>query len=143
MGEIIKIVCQSCKGSWQCKTGCGIAHAKIEQVAGFYKEEVQNSILEKTGKQQFPLFSFGFWPVICETCQEIVSVPILELSKDKIKYTGTCTKCQSEITGISADAGWFGSDNQKETGNWQGNYRLACPKCQSADLMVEKQGYWD
>lgn len=125
MGEIIKMVCHGCGHSWQCKTGCGLNHARLNSVIGFFKDEIQKDILRQTQGQPFPLFSFGYQPAHCEVCHEIVSVPVCRLGKEQTKYIGQCPGCLNEI-----------KEGQLEE-------NLVCPICQSCEFDTCREGSWD
>ena len=125
MGEIVKMVCGKCGHGWQCRTGCGVTHARLDSVIPFFNEETQNNILRQTEKQKIPLFSFEYKPAYCYRCSDIVSVPVLQLIKEDASYIGECPKCSTTIE----------AEYLKE--------KLVCPICEGRDFDVIREGLWD
>ncbi len=125
MGELIKMTCQECGREYDGRMGHGLQHAKLESVKEFFEEEIQNTLVEYAERNPFALFEFGFRPICCEGCGDIVDLPVLSLVKEGVRYWGKCPKCQRRI-----------EDRQL-------NKELQCPKCHSHKIKTQRVGHWD
>lgn len=124
MGTIVKIICGSCHKEWDCRTGCGLLHGKLENAAGLYQEEIRKSILASVQQTRFPQFDFAYRLAVCKECQDIVSIPVLSLSQTHMKYVGSCENCGKRVELI---------ENVRQT---------TCLRCKGA-LESENIGMWD
>lgn len=125
MGEIKKITCKACGESWQCMTGCGLRHGKLETAAASFREERKREILRCAQTEKFPLFDFAYRLSCCAYCKRVESVPVLELLETGTRYVGDCPVCGGEAELIE-DVG-----------------RSCCPACGKTELMEEETGQWD
>ena len=100
MGAIERIRCESCGRSWECKTGCGRLHGELDTVLKLFPEDIRTEVKKQVGQQMFPRFQFAYKTACCENCESVVAVPVLELTKLGLKYVGSCTKCQREISPV-------------------------------------------
>lgn len=125
MGATIKISCTSCKTQWHCQTGCGIMHGDLKQVTTLFSEDVQKEIKTCIGKTMFPWFDFNYRLSYCKKCNNIESVPCLELGDAHIKFTGKCAKCRQKTQIIE---------------NIENHL---CPVCHKKSLKTEETGTWD
>lgn len=124
MGVIERVRCGSCGQSWECKTGCGMLHGKLDTVLDAFSEEIKQEVRKQVGQQMFPRFQFAYKPACCENCKAVVTVPVLELTKLDMKYIGGCRRCQSKIEPINVN-------------------EMRCPVCHEQQLEIEKVGMWD
>lgn len=125
MGAIIKISCESCGGEWSCRTGCGMQHGVLENVAPLFPEDIRNALMEYAGHNECPMFDFGFQLAVCGSCSGIVSIPMLKLHDGDISYTGVCSDCGKKARPIK--------DMRK----------THCPVCGRNTLRTLEIGRWD
>lgn len=125
MGELIKITCPKCGQVWNSKRGHGKNHAKLEIVCSAFDESVQAQIKQMAGNNPFPVFGFGYQPVVCKACGKVESVPVLEFPKEQTVFVGKCSQCGQEVSaGLLDDT-------------------LGCPNCETQELKTERIGFWD
>ena len=93
MGSISKITCSSCRKTWKCLNGCGLLHARLEDVIREFPEETGREIVMQTGAEDLPLFDFAYQSAVCTECSNMVGVPVLELSDGNKKHIGQCPVC--------------------------------------------------
>ncbi|MDE7287428.1 MAG: hypothetical protein K2N55_11390 [Lachnospiraceae bacterium] len=125
MGELKKITCRSCGTEWECRTGCGMMHGRLEWVADLFPEDLKKKIKDYVGGRIFLPFTFSYELSYCKECQRIESVPVLRLYEDSKEYVGPCGQCGQKTELI------------EETGKTQ------CPVCRLAFLEIEDIGQWD
>lgn len=125
MGELIKITCPKCGQVWNCKRGHGKNHARLELVCEAFEESVQAQIKQLAGDNLFPVFGFGYKPVVCKACGKVDSVPVLEFPKEQTLFVGNCAQCGQESTSGLQDGS------------------LECPNCEEQELETERIGFWD
>lgn len=125
MGSVNKITCGSCKREWQCMTGCGLLHARLEDVIREFPEETGREIAEQAGAEEFPLFDFAYRCAVCMQCRSVVGVPVLELPDQSKEYIGRCPICGGAAQPIA--------DLQE----------AHCPICGKKTLEEEETGSWD
>lgn len=125
MGDIVKITCASCKEEWQCMTGCGLAHARLQDVISSFPETTAREIAEAVKGELFPAFEFTYDILTCSRCESMVSVPVLRLITDDREYTGLCPVC-GEKTERTTDIDV-----------------MLCPVCGKAALQEDIIGHWD
>ena len=90
MGVRVKVTCRACKSEWDCRTGCGVMHGRLEKVAGLYPDGIQKAIMERVAQMEFPVYDFGYRLARCERCRAVVSIPALSFGSDGVEYAGTC-----------------------------------------------------
>ncbi len=125
MGAIVKIFCTSCKAEWECQTGCGMMHGDLKQVTTLFSEKTQKEIEDCVGETMFPWFDFNYQLSYCRQCNNIDSIPYLELGESHAKFTGKCAKCGHDIQLI------------------ENIENFSCPACHKKSLITEKTGSWD
>ncbi len=125
MGELIKITCPKCGWVWNSKRGHGRNQARLEKVWPAFEESVQAQIKQLAGDNPFPVFSFGYMPLVCKECGKVDSVPVLEFPKDQVMFVGKCSQCEQEISAEELDK------------------PLECPHCEVQGLEIERIGFWD
>ena len=125
MGELIKISCPKCGQEWNSKRGHGKNHARLEVVCELFEESVQAQIMQLAGENPFPVFGFGYKPVVCKECGKVDSVPVLEFPREQAVFVGKCVQCGQEITVGALDGS------------------LECPNCEEQELEIERIGFWD
>lgn len=125
MGDIVKITCASCKEEWQGMTGCGLAHARLQDVISLFPEMVAQEIAEAVKGELFPAFEFAYDILACSRCGSIASVPVLRLTAKGKEYTGLCPVC-GEKAERTTDIGV-----------------MQCPVCGKTALQEESIGHWD
>lgn len=125
MGAIVEITCTSCKAKWKRKTGCGIWHADLNEVANLYPENIKRKIKKYAEKIEFPIFDFEYRLSSCISCHNIQSIPVLHLRDDDIKYIGPCEQCGEKTELI---------DTIENT---------HCPICGKVSLKSKDIGQWD
>lgn len=125
MGEIVKMTCRKCGESYRCKTGAGMEHGRLDSAISSFNKETMDNIMDRVKGQKFPLFSFGYQPLYCETCNKIVSVPVLQLMQEKAYFTGECPECQKQM------------DVE------QLQKKLICPSCRSSEFDMCRDSFWD
>lgn len=124
MGKVIKIACKSCKGEWQCLTGCGLSHALLQDVLREFPEEIREKIVEQAGEEE-PIFEFGYQAAVCGGCMSIAGVPVIRLEDGDTEYIGPCPTCGDAVSLIT---------DINDT---------ACPVCKNKTLKAEIAGNWD
>lgn len=124
MGKMIKVACASCKREWQCLTGFGLSHALLQNVVREFPTELRDKIMEEAG-EEFPVFEFGYQISICGGCENIVSVPVLNLEDGNAEYIGPCPVCGEDVS-LIADI-----------------EEAVCPVCKNKALSAEETGRWD
>lgn len=125
MGRINRIACGACQGEWQCRVGCGLMHACLEDVVSEFPKETGREIMEQVGTEEFPVFDFAYHCSVCKECNNIVSVPVLTLPDRNSEYIGRCPDCggtAQPITDIES---------------------MPCPVCGEKALLEETAGNWD
>lgn len=125
MGAIAEVTCQACGAKWQCRTGCGLLHGRLETVADFYSPKEQEEIKDYAGKELFPFFDFRYQLSHCVHCRKIVSVPVLKIGNSPKAYASECEQCRKQTKLIE--------DITKEP----------CPVCGKTALKAEETGQWD
>lgn len=125
MGEIVKISCGSCKEEWQCTTGYGLRHARLQDVVSAFPAAVERDIVKTAGDEPFPVFEFGYRISVCRNCRSIVSVPVLKLTEADAGFSGVCPVCRRKTRLVL---------NPKRT---------SCPSCGKRTLRAEETGHWD
>lgn len=124
MGKIIKVACKSCKNEWECKTGCGLSHALLQDVLQEFPEEIRVKITEEIVEES-PIFEFEYHISSCSHCGKIVSVPVIRFEEGDAEYIGSCPVCGNDVSLIP-------------------NIRKAiCPVCSQKKLLAEETGRWD
>lgn len=125
MGKIEKISCHHCGQNWECRTGCGISHGSLKEIAKLYEKEMAEEI--RALAQQLPpvLYDFSFHAAQCMYCRNIVSIPILSIKQSGKSYMGTCPVCD------------------KNTEFQQNIGQMTCPACNVAGLEQSEIGRWD
>ncbi|MCX4339808.1 MAG: hypothetical protein OSJ72_09205 [Lachnospiraceae bacterium] len=124
MGKMIKVTCTSCKGEWECMTGCGISHALLQDVVREFPQEIGDKIRKENG-EEFPIFDFGYQLSVCGDCRNAVSVPVLRFDEKDVEYMGPCPVCRGKAALVTdlEDA--------------------VCPVCGKKTLTAEETGSWD
>lgn len=56
MGEVINVRCAACKKEWQCFTGNGLLHGRMEAVLAAFSEEERQQAERLMGAGPFPLY---------------------------------------------------------------------------------------
>ncbi|MDE6389049.1 MAG: endonuclease Q family protein [Lachnospiraceae bacterium] len=125
MGRINRITCSACLREWQCRIGCGLMHACLEDVVSEFPEETGREITEQIGTEEFPVFDFAYHCSVCRECNSIVSVPILKFPDRGTEYMGRCPGCGG-VTQLITDLGG-----------------MLCPVCGERALSEEEAGSWD
>lgn len=125
MGVRVKVTCRACKSEWDCRTGCGVMHGRLEKVAGLYPDGIQKAIMERAAQMEFPVYDFGYRLARCERCRAVVSIPALSFGSDGVEYAGTCAGCGQE------------ADRMETVEQTQ------CPVCGEMALEQEETGLWD
>ncbi len=125
MGEIKKITCRSCGAGWECRTGCGMMHGKLERVAAVFPEDIKKEITGIAEKRDFVPFDFAYQLSYCEECQRIESVPVLCFLEEDRKYIGLCEQCGQKTELIGEEE------------------KMQCPVCHGAFIETEEIGGWD
>lgn len=125
MGRVMRIACVSCNKEWQCRTGCGLSHARLEDVLREFSNEISRKVPDRVRKEEFPIFDFAYHMAVCDICKDVVSVPVLRLADGDLEYSGTCPVCRKEARRISdTDA-------------------ADCPVCGKRMRQPEEIGRWD
>ncbi len=125
VGEIKRITCKSCGAGWECRTGCGIMHGKLDRVAALFPEDIEIEIAGIAKKTALVPFDFSYQLSYCKECQSIESVPVLWLLEEDREYIGRCGQCGQKIELIKAED------------------KMSCPVCHGGDLETEDIGGWD
>lgn len=125
MGSINKITCGSCQREWECKSGCGLLHARLEDVVREFPEEMGREIISQTDGEEFPIFDFAYQSAVCTGCRSMVGVPVLTFADKNKEYVGRCPIC--------GGAAWPAAD----LGD------VCCPVCGKKALEEEEIGSWD
>ena len=123
MGEMNKISCRSCGKSWECRSGCGIRHSSLKEVAGVFEDTVAQQFLQYANENPFSIFHFSYMAAQCSFCNEIVEVPVLELKGEQ--YIGKCPADDQKVE-VIADI-----------------ESMNCPVCGGTDLEQIVVGHWD
>lgn len=124
MGKIQRVACKSCNSEWECKTGCGLSHALLQDVMQEFPKEIGDKIMRVSG-EEFPVFEFGYHISACSGCGKIVSVPVIRFAEEDVEYIGPCPVCGADVSLIV---------KIKEA---------VCPVCSQKTLMMEETGKWD
>ncbi len=122
MGAIQIITCNNCKRNWQCKTGCGILHSRIDFAARDFPEDTARQIRAEAALHPHALFRFGYQVTGCPHCKNIVSVPVLSMRDTDSTYIGPCPECGGTV---------------------QPENVSVCPVCGRSELSVREVGMWD
>ena len=125
MGSISKITCGSCRKTWKCLNGCGLLHARLEDVIREFPEEMGREIVMQAGAEDLPLFDFAYQNAVCTECSNMVGVPVLELADGNKKHIGQCPVCGGVVQLIT--------DLND----------VCCPACGKKALKEEEAGIWD
>lgn len=125
MGYIEQIACTSCGKSWELRTGCGMMHGQLENVLHMFPAEIIADIKETVGEQRFSYYDFKYKAAVCDTCKNVVSVPVLELPGVSKSYAGECPECKNALPKM------LPADIQN------------CPRCGSEALLKGTIGLWD
>lgn len=125
MGAIVRISCESCGTEWSCRTGCGIHHGVLKNVAPLFPDDIRNTLMEYAERSECPMFDFGFQPAVCENCVGIISIPVLRIHDGNISYTGVCPDCGKKAHLI------------------KDILKAQCPVCGRNALKTSKTGFWD
>ena len=125
MGVVEKVTCTACKQEWECRTGCGLLHGSLKNVAKLFEEPVAAEIRAHQEMEPFPVYDFGYQLGNCTKCYDVVSVPVLKMRKSQKEYIGTCPKC-GEMVNLIEDI--------KHT---------PCVICGKTALQSENVGHWD
>lgn len=123
MGEMNKISCRSCGKSWEYRSGCGIRHSSLKEVARVFEDTVAQQFLQYANENPFCIFHFSYMAAQCSECTNIVEVPFLELNAGR--YKGACPLCGHKVEVITE------IDN------------LKCPICGETDFEQSTIGHWD
>lgn len=125
MGAMVKVVCESCRAQWDCRRGCGIQQGLLENVAPLFPEKTEGVLMEYARRNENAAFDFGFYPAVCVSCADIVSVPVLRLEDGEAPYIGPCPGCGKKARPI----------RELERGH--------CPRCGESALKEVETGRWD
>lgn len=125
MGEIKIISCCNCGKSWECRTGCGILHGSLKEIAKSYEKEMAEEIRALALQQPPVLYDFSFHAAQCMYCRNVVSIPMLSVKQSGKTYTGLCSVC-----GKNAEL-------------QQNTERMVCPACNTSGLEQSEIGRWD
>lgn len=125
MGELKRIVCRSCGSEWECRTGCGLVHGKLEWIADLYGEDIRKEIKSCLKEGQLVPFTFAYQLSCCKKCGRIESVPVLRLEEDGREYVGVCRQCGQKPELVEEIE------------------KTPCPVCHSPALETEEIGHWD
>lgn len=125
MGEIKKIVCKSCGAEWECMTGCGMLHGRLEWIADLYEEDIRKEIKALLQEERFVPFTFSYQLSYCKSCRSIRSIPVLRLEESGREYTGSCGECGQKTELLETIE------------------KTLCPVCHASVLEVEETGHWD
>ncbi len=130
MGEILKIHCRTCSAEWECATGCGLQHGRIENVIAAFEPGEQVQIIDWCHASPVPLYDFRYQIAVCDSCNSLVSVPVFKgINDDNNVLVGVCTTCHNQLkippieTEEIPDA--------------------ACPSCGNKSLETTEIGHWD
>ena len=58
MGAIERVKCENCGSAWECRTGCGILHGRLENVLLLFSEKVREEVNNVTSQEKIPQISF-------------------------------------------------------------------------------------
>lgn len=122
MGEIQKVTCNQCGRSWECKTGCGLIHGRMDFIVKEFPYRIQQKINADFSKHPLSFFDFAYHIAECPVCQSLVSVPTLSIEDSGNVFTGSCPECGKILY-------------PKEI--------IACPVCHDTSLSVQEIGGWD
>ena len=123
MGEMNKIHCHNCGKNWECRSGCGIMHSRLEKIAGLFETDISQRFMVYASEKPPVIFSFSFMMARCDECKEILDVPFLEIKGTQ--YIGKCPRCAQNVKVIK----------EIEKAN--------CPKCNCIGLEQHVIGNWD
>lgn len=124
MGKVMRVNCVSCHKEWECRTGCGLSHALLQDVIREFSHETGREIIKQAGAEEFPVFMFAYHIAVCGGCG-VVSVPVLELPDQGTEYTGRCPVCGGMVQPVK---------NLKN---------IPCPACGEKTLSENEAGSWD
>lgn len=129
MGEIMKIHCRTCRKEWECMTGCGLRHGRIENVITAFGAKEQEQIIAWCQDSPVPLYDFRYQIAVCDFCRKLVSVPVLKSIEDDQIFVGVCPVCHAQL-----------QTSPLETEDVS---HIACPSCNSMTLDATGIGHWD
>lgn len=124
MGTIIKMTCKGCNQAWECYSGHGMQHGRLDNVLKMYPETVRKQVKELTAGECFPIYEFALQAANCPNCKTLVSVPVLDL-KAHGTFVGQCPECGSEVKTHAVAQ------------------KLSCPNCGGQDWDLQDIGRWD
>lgn len=125
MGVVEKISCSICGQTWECQTGCGLQHGRIEAVAELFDKKTAVQIKTNRSHDPFPLYDFAYHLASCDPCKCVLSVPVLTMMESNLQYIGTCPQCGEKVNCMEDVENTF------------------CPWCHEKGLHREKIGHWD
>ncbi|MCI8727160.1 MAG: hypothetical protein HFG66_13755 [Hungatella sp.] len=125
MGIIKEFKCPSCHKTWRISVGHGRAHSTLKRVLGAFPPDIRKKIGEDAQKDPDPLFLFNYRASLCQQCQDILEVPVLDFIEPRQSYISPCPKCGGR-TDIVED-----------------ERSVSCPRCRQAVLTVQETGHWD
>lgn len=133
MGEVINVRCAACKKEWQCFTGNGLLHGRMEAVLAAFSEEERQQAERLMGAGPFPLYDFRYSLTVCGHCHNVVAVPVLrDVDSDEI-LTGKCPLCGKRTKSLCGE--------EQSVEKW--SEKTACPVCKSRRLEAVEEGHWD
>lgn len=125
MGSVEKISCSVCGQTWKCRIGCGLQHGRLEAVTKLFDEKTVMQIKTNGLHNPIPLYDFAYQLASCRKCKSVISVPVLTMLEEHLRYVGVCPECGEKIECIE----------EVET--------ALCPICHEKGLQREKIGHWD
>ncbi len=124
MGKINKLICKTCGKIYYTKNGCGISHGRLENVIPNFNDMDKIEIEKLRKASLFPAFQFEYKSGYCKSCNQIVSVPVLDFMEEGKEFFGDCEVCGSSLTKDSV-------------------INVKCPSCNHKQWDMEAEGQWD